>query len=682
MMAPHKVLAALAVTAALACAAAPALPAQASTPEPPSPKPDKPYASRVVSTTDAAILEGALDAADRGDWRRVDQLQSAAGDRTVKDLILWRKVTSHGDALDFAQLSGALERLAGWPRESTIRGFAERAISDSRLSYAERAEWLEAGGPVSGDGEIALAIAEIQTGAVDAGEARLKSAFRGRTLSNEALQRVQSDYASRITQDDLRARVDFLLWTGQRSEARTLSRQLTADYRALAEARIALAARRRGVDRAIEAVPAHLRDHPGLLHDRARWRRQRGRQDGATPLLMEIETGAVPQAGRSRLWRERHIAARAALKTRDYRDAYALAAPHGLTRGAAFAQAEFLAGWLALRKTGDPARAAGHFSTLGEGVSTPISSARADYWSGRALAALDQDEAARDAYGRAAGFPFTFYGQLAAEQVGQATLAFDPATTPTDAERTAFEARPLVRALRLLAEAGETGQFRQFAYHLDDQLETPADFLQLKQLGDDYNFSDIGVRGAKSGLARGIVTAEAAYPLVNFPLLREPRVERSLMLALSRQESEMNPRAISHANARGLMQFIPSTAQSEARRRGLPYRTSWLTDDPGYNMTLGGAHLDTLLDTFNGSYIMTAAAYNAGARRPRQWVGDYGDPRRGEVDPVDWVEMIPFSETRNYVQRVLENTQVYRHRLSGEPEEIRLSEDLERGRMR
>jgi soluble lytic murein transglycosylase len=156
----------------------------------------------------------------------------------------------------------------------------------------------------------------------------------------------------------------------------------------------------------------------------------------------------------------------------------------------------------------------------------------------------------------------------------------------------------------------------------------------------------------------------------------------SFILALARQESEMNPRAISHANARGLMQFIPSTAQREARLRGLPYRTSWLTDDPGYNMTLGGAHLDTLLDQFNGSYIMAAAAYNAGASRPRRWVDDYGDPRKGEIDPVDWVEFIPFSETRNYVQRVLENTQVYRHRLSGEPEDIRLVEDLQRGRMR
>ena len=238
----------------------------------------------------------------------------------------------------------------------------------------------------------------------------------------------------------------------------------------------------------------------------------------------------------------------------------------------------------------------------------------------------------------------------------------------------------MVKALRLLGESGEERMFREFAYHMDDQLSTEADFVLLARLAEEYQVPDVGVRGAKAGLAKGIVATDAAYPLVAYPLLREPRVERPLMLALSRQESEMNPGAISHVGARGLMQFMPATASREARSSGLPYRKSWLTDDPGYNMTLGGQHLDTLLTRFNGSYIMTAAAYNAGPTRPTQWIKDYGDPRAGQVDPVDWVEFIPFSETRNYVQRVLENTQVYRQRLLGEPVDIQIEEDLDRGR--
>lgn len=676
MSVSHKVCAVLAASVAIGVVPQ----AAASTPQPPSLKPQKPYASRVVSTGDAAILHGALEAADRGDWRGVRRAETLAADQTVKDLILWRQATGNGSEMSFDALTDALARLEDWPRASLIRGFAERAISESSLSYSERIDWLE--DSVSGEGDVARAVALIQNGQREDGAAALKTAFRGRTLSRETVKMILDDYSSRISQEDIRARVDFLLWTGQRSAAQRLRSKLTSDYRALADARIALAARRRGVDRYVDAVPQHLQSHPGLLYDRARWRRQRGRQEAAAPLLLDIDGNDVPTAGRSRLWRERHLAARRAIKDRDFREAYNLSESHGMTSGADFATAEFLSGWLALRKRGDASRAANHFTTLGEGVSTPISKSRADYWTGRALEDLNQTQASDAAYERAARYNYTYYGQLAAEEIGATGIAFEGAAQPTETDRIAFEARPLVKALRLLAETGETGLFRQFAYHLDDHLDTPADFLLLKALGAEYKYDDIGVRGAKSGLARGIVAAEAAYPVVELPLLRQPRVERSLILALSRQESEMNPRAISHANARGLMQFLPATAQLEARRSGLPFRTSWLTDDPAYNMTLGGAHLDTLLGQFDGSYIMTTAAYNAGARRPRAWIQDYGDPRRGEVDPIDWVEMIPFSETRNYVQRVLENTQVYRHRLSGEEEDIRLSEDLDRGSRR
>ena len=455
---------------------------------------------------------------------------------------------------------------------------------------------------------------------------------------------------------------------------------LQSDWQALVEARIRLIRRASGVDGAVRAVPASLVDHPGLVFDRAEWRRKARVRNGVTPLLRKIDGREVPAAGRSRLWKERNIALRTALKERDFTLSYELSAPHGMSSGGDFAAAEWIAGWIALRHQGNAARGLQHFETMEKGVGTPISLARARYWKGRAKEALGDTQGARNAYSSAAQYRFTYYGQLAAEKIQSSTIQLPQSYAVTDNDRGNFNSRSLVRALRLFAENGWDAAFRKFAYHLDDQLTRPQDFELLAELGREYHYADIGVRGAKAGLAKDIVAPDAAYPLVDYPLLKEPQVERSLMLALARQESEMNPAAFSHANARGLMQFIPSTARSEARRQGLPYRASWLTDDPGYNMTLGGAHLDTLLGQFNGSYIMTAAAYNAGASRPNRWIGEYGDPRAGEIDPVDWVEFIPFSETRNYVQRVLENTQVYRHRLSGEPEEIQLSDDLERGR--
>ena len=431
----------------------------------------------------------------------------------------------------------------------------------------------------------------------------------------------------------------------------------------------------------VDAVPANLQDNPGLLYERAKWRRQKLRnQDVATPLLTGIDGNDIPEAGRSRLWDERNIAIRTDLKDGNWSRAYQLASPHGMESGGDFAEAEWVSGWIALRLKNDADRSLQHFETMSDGVSTPISLARGKYWAGRARDALGQPDAARTDYTAAAEHKFTYYGQLAAERLDDKKLAFPKTSEPTAEEISAFEDKPMVQALRLLGESGEERLFREFAYHMDDLLETESEYLLLARIATEYQVPDVGVRGAKAGLAKGIVSTDAAYPVVAYPLLREPQVERPLMLALSRQESEMNPNAISHVGARGLMQFMPATARNEARLRGLPYRTSWLTDDPGYNMTLGGQHLDTLLSRFNGSYIMTAAAYNAGPSRPRQWIQDYGDPRTGQVDPIDWVEFIPFSETRNYVQRVLENTQVYRHRLSGEPIDIEIEEDLDRGR--
>jgi len=352
-----------------------------------------------------------------------------------------------------------------------------------------------------------------------------------------------------------------------------------------------------------------------------------------------------------------------------------------MSQGADFADAEWTAGWIALQHLNDAERAAQHFQRLREGVSTPISLSRANYWFGRALDKMGDQELAQEAYKAAAVHNYAYYGQLASERINQKQLVLTQTPEPTEAERVAFRERSIIKTLRLLGEAGEKGLFRSFAYHIDDQLQTASEQILFSEIGAEYQYPDVGVRGGKAGLGRGIIAPEVAYPVVSFPLQREVQVENALVLALSRQESELNPRAISHANARGLMQMLPSTAREQARREGLPYRKSWLTDDPGYNMTLGAAHLDDLLGTFNGSYIMTAAAYNAGASRPQKWVVDYGDPRKDEIDPVDWVEFIPFSETRNYVQRVLENVQVYRHRISGQATEIRISDDLARGKL-
>ena len=661
------------VAGALFCASA-----GAALPPAPSQKPPVNYTSRVVSTQDAAVFRLALRAAEDSDWRELRALQARARDRSVADLILWLRATAEPDP-SFDTLDQALQQLSDWPRRSRIIVRAEDAIGGSTLTAAQRITWLERHGPITGDGQVVLGLAYLRTGNREKGTGLIRDAWRGASLTPARRRLILRDHRDLLSQDDFRARADFLVWIGYYSEARSLKPYLTNDWDRLIDARVALARREGGVDNRVRAVPDSLQDHPGLMFERARWRRRAGLTDSVNELLIPIDGADIPLAGRGRLWDERHLALRRALKDGDFITAYALSTTHGLDRGIDFANAEWTAGWLALRRTNEAGRALEHFLTLEQGVSTPISLSRARYWAGRALEATGDDETAVSSFGAAAEFPFTYYGQLGAEKTGEVELVFPTVSEIDEETREAFERNHLVRVARLLGEAGEDRLFRTFVLFMDEQLETEAEHQLLFSMADEYQMPHVGLRGAKAGLSKGIVAPDAAYPILGVQPIKPSNVEQALVMALSRQESELNPKAVSRANARGLMQLLPSTARQQARLEGLPYRTSWLTDDPAYNITLGAAHLDDLLERFNGSYILTIAAYNAGASRPDRWIREYGDPRGGRVDPIDWVETIPFSETRNYVQRVLENLQVYRQRLTGAPVDIRLSEDLERG---
>ena len=651
-------------------------------PTAPTMKPDLVPASSVATTTDARILRNALNAADRYDWAEVRTLEGQARDEIVRELIRWFRGRGGDPAMSFDELSRLLREQADWPLMSTAQVRAEEEIGNSALSFEQRIEWFSTvGGPISGDGRLALAEAYRRTGDPAKAFEVIREAWHGNTLSNEQTQAVIDQYGSQLTQEDHQKRADFLLWSNQRTAATRLKSYVGSDYAKLIDARYRLQARAAGVDAAVDAVPASLQSNPGLLFDRAQWRRRAGQaRSNYVSLLTQIDGADIPEAGRNELWNARHGLIRTMLKERDFQTAYALAANHGLSSGNNFAEAAWVAGWTALRHLNQPDMAMKHFKDLEANSSTPISQARALYWQGRAFEAKGDNGAALQKYEQAAQYPYVYYGQLAAEKVGMTQLYLETSGEISEASRTEFESRPLVKAMKLLAENGQSLEFRQFAFHLDDMLESEEDYLLLSEFSNEYLYPEVGVRGAKAGLAKSVIAPEAVFPIPDYPLQREPRVEKAVIYALARQESEMYPSAVSHANARGLMQFIPSTARAEAAKIGLPYKTSWLTDDPGYNMTLGGSHLDTLLGQFNGSYIMAAAAYNAGASRPRRWIEEYGDPRTGEIDPVDWVEFIPFAETRNYVQRVLENTQVYRQRIEGEPVEIRLSEDLNRGK--
>ncbi len=661
--------------------------AAAANPVAPSLKPAPALRSAWLDQGEFTLLSRALDAADDSRWSEVRTALQRVNDPGAQALLRWRIAIDGNSAMGFADLSRALEDFKGWPDYEKIEEQAERTIGYSSLTGEERIAWLKAQGPRSGEGVLALADAYHSAGKLDEMKAAVRKAWATMPMAYEAERQVEARYGAELSAEDHFARADMFLWRGDTASAQALISKLSSGRRKLVEARIALMKNRKDVDPLVAAVPAEYADDAGLLLARAKWRERRGRDAEELDMLLRIDGAAAPPAGREDIWNEKQSVMRRLIRERDYRTAYRLAAGHGLTDGEAFRDAEWTAGWLALSKLNDAATAETHFRTFGAGVTTPISLARAHYWLGEALMAQKRAAEAQAAYAEAAKYPYVFYGQLAAEKVRQETpggamkLGFPPAPAPTDDERAAFAKKPIVRAAILLAETGRFASFERFSYAIDDLLETATEHQMLFDIAAGFLEMRAAVRGAKAGLGRGLVAPDAVFPLMDLP--KSPRsgsAEPALVLALSRQESEFNHRAVSSADARGLMQMIPRYAQAEARMVGLPFRSSWLTDDPQYNLRLGRGFLDDLVDDYNGSYILAAAAYNAGPSRARQWIADFGDPRGGGVDPVDWIESVPFAETRNYIQRVLENTQVYRYRLAGEPVEIRLSADLRRGR--
>lgn len=416
------------------------------------------------------------------------------------------------------------------------------------------------------------------------------------------------------------------------------------------------------------------------------WRTKTFSNDSQGRMLARFGAYITPedQAARSELiadaavsWSSRRSDFNDSMKVANYRGAYNAVVDHDLPLGADYAEAEFMAGWLMLRKLNQPVQAATHFARIAEAGKSPITRSRGFYWQGRAAEARGDAAAAQAHYVEASKYTTTFYGQLAAEKAGTPVLALPPEVQPTAQDRAAFEQRDLVKAIRLLAAAGEKPLVQVFALHLDDTLE-PAELALLVDMARGFGEPMLAMNIVRGGAQRGVVLAERGYPLRTPPSV-SGGAENAFVLGIVRQESGFQPDIRSSADARGYMQLLPSTAQIVARKLGVAYEPGRLSD-PEYNMRLGSKYLGDQVDRFSGSYVMAAAAYNAGPGRPAQWIGWCGDPRTGTTDPIDFIECIPFSETRNYVMRVLENTQIYRARLNGNTAPITLSRDLQRGR--
>ncbi|MBT5415062.1 MAG: lytic transglycosylase domain-containing protein, partial [Rhodospirillaceae bacterium] len=436
--------------------------------------------------------------------------------------------------------------------------------------------------------------------------------------------------------------------------------------------RLSLRAMGAGVDRDIERVPDSLQRDLGLLYERVRWRRRKGRMEDARSLLFDLPE-SVPRP--DLWWAERHVLIRDALASGHISAAYRLAKEHRQTEGAGLADAEWLAGWIALRFLNDQRVAFDHFKRMYDSVRTPVSKARGAYWMGRAEEAAGRAEGAAQAYRAASEFKTAFYGQLAGHKLGWADGAALPAGPAIDAQaRARFDGEELAQLVRLLAAVGADGLASPFLTALADADEGAAAPALAAGLAHEIGRPDLAVRVARSARRDGEILIELGYPVRKLPSGAGP--EPALVLSMIRQESGFDREAVSRAGARGMMQLMPTTAKKMAKQEGLRYSSAMLTADSDYNIRLGRGYLAEMLQKFGGSYVLAAAAYNAGPGRVRQWVRELGDPRDRGIDMIDWIETIPFAETRNYVQRVLEALQIYRIRLNGPGTAMSLENDL------
>ncbi len=611
-----------------------------------------------LSAQDREHYKNAFLHANKGNFRDARLHAARAANKLPAKVIQWLDLTrddsapSFGEALDFFQSN------PDWPRQESLLRSVERAMP-WQWPDAEMLAWFEAHPPVSIDGVMKYAGALERSGRGGEAHGLLRRTWREGIFDRVQDQNFYRAHRSVLQKDDHVARLNRMLWSRQAISARRHLRRLGGDYAALAEARIKLWTRKGGVDSALRKVPGRLKRDPGLLYDRALWRQRKGRYDGVVEILRTI---GPEQDHASRWWYLRRWAGYEALERGQAQLAYQLARDHGQGKGSGFAEAEWLAGWSAHHFLKDARRAYRHFSRLYYGSTSPISQGRGGYWAAQASARMGKADWTKRWLAASAQHSTSFYGQLAAAQIGQPIdIRFDRHPRPTKAMRHAFEARETVMVARLLDRLGQSKPLGSFLRHLGDRAETPQELALAADLAADLGRPAIGIWAAKRARNRGLLMPELLFPA---PVNAKGRgVEPALVLAVTRQESAFDPKAVSPAGARGLMQLMPATARAVAKRQRLPYSKPRLTRDAAYNMKLGTAHLAELLSDYDGSHILTLAAYNAGGSRVSRWIAAHGDPRDPKVDPIAWIEQIPFEETRNYVMRVLESLVIYRKRL-------------------
>ena len=626
--------------------------------------------SNYYSERDINYARQAISFMEKSNWRDARKAAKKARAKSIYDFIEWRHLLTTGNKATFTDYKKFIERVKKYPRLERIKYLAEHKISTNNHTPEQIINWFNTHNPLSGFGELVLGESLILVGKKNEGISLIKKGFIRADLSRNDLKFFRKKFKKYLSKDDYIKRAEYLAWENKYWDLKRMIRYLPQDYQYLYTARQLLMSKSYGVDTAIKRVPEKLKTDSGLNYDRLKWRRKRGRLESSLEILLNIKNTKEYMVRPEKWWTERFIIARSLIYKKKYEIAYKVTSKHGLTEGPEFAEAEWMSGWIALSFLDDPLLAKNHFTKFYKNVGYPISLSRGSYWLGKTYEKLNNKDESNKWYLEGSKYLTTYYGQLSHLKIKPKTKFELNELMKVDKDYAEsfykYKLVAIVHLLDLLKKDKYTKHILRFL--ANDNIDKGSEVLSAR-LASDISRFDFAIQVSKIASYQKRFHNKYNYPIISVPNRVGGRKipEPALILSIIRQESEFDTSARSRVGAQGLMQLMPYTAKTVSKQAKLGYSKSKLTRSPEYNINLGSFYIGGLLLEYDGAYPFAIAAYNAGPKRVKYWKKINKNPQKKQIDYVDWIELIKFKETRNYVQRVLENFNVYRYILSQKP---------------
>ena len=626
--------------------------------------------SKYYNKKDFDIAKKSVQAMEKRQWTKALSLAKKAKDSSIYNFIQWRHLLTTGNQASFYEYMTFIKRNEKYPRINRIKYLAEHKLSTDKISPKKIIDWFSVNEPLSGFGKLILGESHIKRGDLNKGTSLIKDGWITADLSRSNMKIFRKKYKKYLDTQDYIKRADYLAWENKYWDLKRMLKYLPKDYELLYTARQILMSKSYGVDNAIKNVPARLKNDAGLNYDRLKWRRKRGRVDDSLEIIFKVRNNKDYLVRPDKWWVEKSIMARALIYKKKYEQAYKVSSKHSLDKGPEFAEAEWMSGWIALSFLEDPILAIDHFNNFYQNVGYPISLSRGAYWLGRSYEKVGDKKQSYKWYEEASKYLTTYYGQLAHLKIKpNETFELDEQQVVKNDYRKYFYKKDLVKVVHLLNELNKSKYTKNILKYLaNDNIEAGSEILAA-ELSTNISRYDFAIQIAKLASYEKRFHNDFNYPIISTPKYINGRKipETAFILSIIRQESEFDMTAHSHAGAQGLMQLMPYTAKLVSKQAKLPYSKPRLTRDPEYNINLGSHYIAGLILQYDGAYPFATAAYNAGPKRVKYWKKINKDPQKKQIDYVDWVELIKFKETRNYVQRVMENYNVYRYILEKKP---------------